>query len=222
LGNWDHRLLAPPVPDSLRYRVLKEGKQRCALCGITARESVLDVDHIIPRSKGGKNDVANLQVLCSKCNRSKRDLDDTDFREIAAEADPDCPFCNMNEKRIIEKLGPVVAFLDGFPVTPKHTLIIPVRHTETFFSMTEQERIATDQLLRVLKKRYEENDRTITGFNVGSNSGRSAGQTIGHAHIHLIPRRDGDNKLPEGGVRGVIPSKQKYSPVANPKEHPPI
>ena len=53
-------------------------------------------------------------------------------------------------------------------------------------------------------------DPTITGFNVGINEGTSAGQTIFHAHIHLIPRRDGDTNNPTGGVRGVIPAKQSY------------
>ena len=56
----------------------------------------------------------------------------------------------------------------------------------------------------------EKKDKTITGFNIGINSGVSAGQTIFHCHIHLIPRRDGDVKDPRGGVRGVIPEKQKY------------
>jgi ATP adenylyltransferase len=53
-------------------------------------------------------------------------------------------------------------------------------------------------------------DPTVTGFNIGINAGASAGQTVFHVHVHLIPRRDGDVVDPRGGVRGVIPSKQRY------------
>ena len=53
-------------------------------------------------------------------------------------------------------------------------------------------------------------DKSITAFNVGVNAGKDSGQSIMHCHIHLIPRRKGDIKNPRGGVRGVIPSKQKY------------
>jgi hypothetical protein len=74
LGIWDYRLLdTDQVPDSLRYRVLKESGGRCALCGTTKKERPLNVDHIKPKSKGGKNVYVDLQVLCSKCNRSERD-----------------------------------------------------------------------------------------------------------------------------------------------------
>ena len=80
LGAWDYRLLeTDPVSDVLRYRVLMESGGRCALCGATKNERPLDVDHILPRSKGGKNVYENLQVLCSKCNRSKGNKDETDF-----------------------------------------------------------------------------------------------------------------------------------------------
>lgn len=48
------------------------------------------------------------------------------------------------------------------------------------------------------------------GFNIGINIGEKAGQTINHVHIHLIPRYKGDVEEPRGGVRGVIPNKQKY------------
>lgn len=76
LAIWDHRLLeADPVPDNLRYRVLAVSGGRCALCGCTKNERPLDVDHIIPRSRGGKNVLANLQVLCAKCNRTKGNKD---------------------------------------------------------------------------------------------------------------------------------------------------
>jgi diadenosine tetraphosphate (Ap4A) HIT family hydrolase len=55
-------------------------------------------------------------------------------------------------------------------------------------------------------------DKTVTGFNVGINAGKSAGQTVFHVHVHLIPRRDGDVAEPRGDARGVISQKQSYEP----------
>ena len=206
---WDYRLIDNPVPDSLRYRVLKKSKQRCELCGATKNDRPLDVDHIIPRSKNGKSDESNLQVLCSKCNRSKSNKDDTDFRNIEFEDKvKGCPFCG-NVKKVMTN-NSVFAMKDNYPVTDGHHLIIPFRHTENFFSMTDVERGDANKLLRILKNKLEAADSTITGFNIGMNSGQSAGQTVMHSHIHLIPRRDGDNKKPRGGVRGVIPGKMSY------------
>ena len=81
LGIWDYRMLEDdPVPDDLRYQVLKESGGRCALCGATSKEAVLQVDHIQPRSRGGTNDKSNLQALCDRCNLGKGNKDATDFR----------------------------------------------------------------------------------------------------------------------------------------------
>jgi ATP adenylyltransferase len=209
LATWDYRFSADPVPDSIRYKVLKAGKQRCALCGITAKERMLDVDHIIPRSRGGSSKEENLQVLCAKCNRSKGNKDDTDFRDAGKNVkDSNCPFCNG--VKLVSKNNSVFAMKDNYPVTKGHHLIIPFRHTDDYFSMTKRERDDATELIRVLKKKLESKDPTITGFNIGMNSGESAGQTVMHSHIHLIPRRDGDTKKPMGGVRGVIPRKMDY------------
>ena len=104
----------------------------------------------------------------------------------------------------------MVAFEDGYPVSEGHLLIVPKRHAPDWFLMTEPERREADDLIRVLKNRLSGADNSITGFNIGMNCGASAGQTIFHAHIHLIPRRDGDTPNPTGGVRGVIPDKMCY------------
>jgi diadenosine tetraphosphate (Ap4A) HIT family hydrolase len=169
------------------------------------------VDHIKPRSKGGKNEYANLQTLCSKCNRSKGNQDDTDFRGGSVASPDGCPFCYDNcEDRIAEELESVFTIKDQFPVSENHLLIIPKRHTADYFSLTENEKRDADRLIQIYRKRISENDRTVTGFNIGMNCGESAGQTIFHCHIHLIPRRDGDTPLPRGGVRGVIPNKMSY------------
>jgi len=209
LATWDYRFSADPVPDSIRYKVLKVGKQRCALCGITAKDRMLDVDHIIPRSHGGSSKEENLQVLCAKCNRSKGNKDDTDFRDTEfVDKVKGCPFCNKVKQ--VAKNNSVFAMKDNYPVTKGHHLIIPFRHTENYFSMTKTERDDATELIRVLKNKLEQKDPTITGFNIGMNSGESAGQTVMHSHIHLIPRRDGDTDNPRGGVRGVVPNKMDY------------
>ena len=206
---WDYRLIDNPVPDSLRYKVLKKSNFRCDLCGATKYDRPLDVDHIIPRSRKGKTEESNLQVLCSKCNRSKRNKDDTDFRDTEfVDKDKNCPFCKKIDK--VAENNSVFAMKDNYPVSEGHLLIIPYRHTENFFSMTEVERSNAMELIRVLKNQLEESDSSITGFNIGMNSGESAGQTVMHSHIHLIPRRDGDTRNPRGGVRGVILGKMDY------------
>jgi diadenosine tetraphosphate (Ap4A) HIT family hydrolase len=213
LSIWDHRLLeSDPVPDSTYYKILAESGSRCALCGATKKERRLEVDHIKPRSWGGTNDPSNLQALCYICNRAKGAKDDRDFRDdLALEANPDCPFCKVqNGSRIVEELGSVVAIEDGYPVAKGHLLVITRRHTPDYFTMTELEKKDAEDLLRILRNKIANKNKSITGFNVGANCGESAGQTIWHAHIHLIPRRDGDTPNPRGGVRGVIPDKMDY------------
>jgi diadenosine tetraphosphate (Ap4A) HIT family hydrolase len=213
LGIWDYRLLErDPVPDDLRYQVLAAGKGRCELCGATKDDRPLHVDHIIPRSRGGENEMENLQVLCSKCNTTKGNKDDRDFRRnLEAKQDPDCPFCpDAVKDRVIEENGTVVAIPSAYPVTDRHLLILPKRHTSDFFSMTDTERNHANELVRVMKRAIEAEDGSVTGFNVGSNTGASAGQTVFHAHIHIFPRRDGDTPDPRGGIRGAVPDKMTY------------
>ena len=130
---------------------------------------------------------------------------------MTSESKLNCPFCSASiESKIIERLGTVVAIKDKHSVTKGHVLVLPIRHTLDFFSMTSEEKKDTDKLIRILRDRIEKSDSTVTGFNIGANCGKSAGQTIMHPHIHLIPRRNGDTPNPKGGVRGVIPEKMKY------------
>jgi ATP adenylyltransferase len=212
LSIWDYRLLdESPASDELRLRVLREAKGRCALCGTTKDERPLDVDHIIPRSKGGKTVYENLQVLCSKCNRTKRDRDDTDYRHcVEAEFQDSCAFCQKSKGEKLIENDHGFAVLDGYPVTKGHTLIIPKRHFSDYFDITKAENDSIYDLIRVRKKQLGQEYKEIQGFNVGINSGEVAGQTIWHCHIHLIPRRKGDIENPRGGVRGVIPSRMSY------------
>ena len=123
----------------------------------------------------------------------------------------DCPFCYDNIKdRIVAEQNSVVAIQDNYPVADGHLLIVPKMHIEDYFSMNETEKKDIGVLIMKLKDRIMEKDHSVTGFNIGTNVGESAGQTIFHAHIHLIPRRNNDTPHPRGGVRGVIPAKMSY------------
>ena len=121
-----------------------------------------------------------------------------------------CLFCTIKNNDIIEENKFAFATLDSYPVSSQHCLIIPKRHVKDYFDLSEEEVLGCDQLIKKIKIKVENNDITIKGFNIGINSGKEAGQSIMHCHIHLIPRRDGDVQNPQGGVRGVIPSKQHY------------
>ena len=100
--------------------------------------------------------------------------------------------------------------IDAFPVTEHHTLVISKRHVADYFDLNQPERNTIEALLHEQRQLILKQDNTVTGFNVGINAGASAGQTVFHVHVHLIPRRDDDVADPRGGVRGVIPSKQRY------------
>jgi len=121
-----------------------------------------------------------------------------------------CLFCSIPTERIIAKNELVYAIRDGFPVTPMHSLIIPFRHVSDFFGLTFDELKASQDLIQQVKDELLTIDQTVNGFNIGMNCGESAGQTIFHCHIHLIPRRNGDVPNPRGGVRHIIPGKGLY------------
>ena len=124
--------------------------------------------------------------------------------------DEDCLFCNIPPVRIVLENELAYAVRDGYPVTEMHSLIIPKRHIQDYFDLTTEELIACDQLIRSLKDEISNSDNSVNGFNIGMNSGETAGQTIFHCHIHLIPRRTGDVDNPRGGIRNIIPDMGNY------------
>jgi ATP adenylyltransferase len=211
---YDHRRAALGyLSGSLRYEVSKNAGFRCELCGISADERAIEVDHIVPRKHGGEDDLTNLQALCFKCNANKGARDDVDFRVIREGINArqsGCVFCQIPEERVIAYNALAVAIYDKYPVTNLHALIIPNRHAANFFDLFEPERRAINQLLDRLRNEIVKKDGSASGFNVGMNSGATAGQTIDHAHVHLIPRRQGDVQDPRGGVRAIIPGKAVY------------
>ena len=104
----------------------------------------------------------------------------------------------------------MVAINDAFPVSEGHSLLVPKRHVVSPNDLFQPELNAMWALSAKVQTALSASDPTIAGFNFGSNDGASAGQTIMHAHFHVIPRREGDTEHPRGGVRGVIPGRQNY------------
>ena len=126
-------------------------------------------------------------------------------------AQEDCIFCKKTNCKVLEETKYFFIIRDtAYPVTEHHTLIISNRHVSNFFELDGEENKELSIILKNQKEELQNLDKTITGFNVGVNIGKDAGQSIMHCHIHLIPRREGDVEDPRGGVRGVIPEKQKY------------
>ncbi len=129
------------------------------------------------------------------------------------EEKPDCLFCQIGRRTqkgdFLESYTHCFAIQDKFPVTRGHILIIPYEHTESWFTAREEVRLDMIRAVQLLKERVDA-EYHPQGYNLGVNCGKVAGQTIMHLHLHLIPRYTDDMIDPTGGVRGVIPSKQKY------------
>ena len=121
-----------------------------------------------------------------------------------------CLFCNIKKSGCAHENEFAYASYDSYPVSDYHCLIIPKRHIKDYFDLSNEELVACNELIKILKKEIINKDSSVKGFNLGTNIGEVSGQSILHCHIHLIPRREGDVKNPQGGVRSVIPSKQHY------------
>jgi diadenosine tetraphosphate (Ap4A) HIT family hydrolase len=120
----------------------------------------------------------------------------------------DCIFCHV-DRSILAETRLSFALLDGFPVSKGHTLVIPKRHVLSIWEMTPEEYTDAFNLVGQVKDILQEKFDP-QGFNVGVNCGEAAGQTVFHAHIHLIPRYNGDVPYPRGGIRNIIPGKGNY------------
>ena len=114
----------------------------------------------------------------------------------------------LNKKKIIDNKN-AFAIYDGFPVSKGHVLVIPKRVVAEIFDLNDEEYSSCFNLVKDVKKILEEEFKP-DGFNIGINNGEKAGQTIFHAHIHVIPRYSGDVDNPRGGIRHVIPGKGDY------------
>lgn len=121
-----------------------------------------------------------------------------------------CPFCRrIADGPVEERTELACAFPDGYPVSPGHTLVVSRRHEADFTRLTPAERQAIWLLSDAVCDRLRR-DLAPDGFNLGVNVGAAAGQTVAHAHLHVIPRYAGDADDPRGGVRWVLPAGAKY------------
>jgi diadenosine tetraphosphate (Ap4A) HIT family hydrolase len=116
------------------------------------------------------------------------------------------PFLN---KKIILENKHSFSIMDGFPVSKGHSLVIPKREVFSIFELNKEEYLDCFLLLKLLREKLH-TDFSCDGFNIGINNGEVAGQTVSHAHIHIIPRYKGDIKSPRGGVRNIIPNNSNY------------
>tara|TARA_Y100000389_G_scaffold154844_1_gene155405 strand:- start:228 stop:626 length:399 start_codon:yes stop_codon:yes gene_type:complete len=121
-----------------------------------------------------------------------------------------CLFCNSKKSGAVYENELAYASYDTYPVSDGHCLIIPKRHVIDYFQLTNNELIACNDLIKIVQKKIVIKDKKVKAFNIGTNAGKIAGQSIMHCHIHLIPRRKGDVENPQGGVRSVIQKNQHY------------
>ena len=117
-----------------------------------------------------------------------------------------CPFCQVPEERIVMTLGSGMALHDSYPVAEGHTLVVPEAHVASLFDLPEERQAELWKLVVMVRDHLTE-ELHPAGFNVGVNDGLAAGQTVAHAHIHVIPRFEGDAPDPRGGVRWLLPEK---------------
>lgn len=121
-----------------------------------------------------------------------------------------CPFCQrLAVDPLVAQNLSAAAFLDAYPLNEGHCLIVPRRHEPDFFALAPEEQAAIWTLVNEVRRNIEM-ARRPDGYNIGVNIGAAAGQTIHHAHVHLVPRYRGDVMDPRGGVRWIIPAKAAY------------
>lgn len=118
-------------------------------------------------------------------------------------------FFKLKRTKLILENRSAKAIFDNYPVNQGHMLVIPNKKTNSIFNLSLKQYRETFELVRMCRK-YLKNKFKVSSFTIGINDGKSAGQTVKQAHIHIIPRYRGDVKDPRGGIRGVIPSKKKY------------
>lgn len=155
----------------------------------------------------------HLPFLSLECNADYELYQYNHFNKLPRKESETCPFCRLSRRmEIICETATCVAFYDGDPVSPGHALIIPKRHVASYFDLTNHEREAMNVMLQYVKQKVDERYYP-DGYNVSIDVNEAAGQSVFHVHMHLIPRYKGDVENPKGGVRGVIPEKQKYSTI---------
>ncbi|NOQ35124.1 MAG: HIT domain-containing protein [Methylococcaceae bacterium] len=120
-----------------------------------------------------------------------------------------CPFCHLPAERILKTTAHSLIIRDGYPISKGHSLIIPKRHIASLFDASIEEQHDLLQTLTWAKTQLDQQLKA-DGYNIGINDGETAGQTVMHLHIHLIPRYQDDSEDPRGGVRWIFPDKADY------------
>jgi diadenosine tetraphosphate (Ap4A) HIT family hydrolase len=120
-----------------------------------------------------------------------------------------CPFCAKGRERTPTEAENAFALPDAFPVSAGHTLVVPRRHVASIYELSLAEQDAIWNLVSRVRKQLLARFAP-DGFNIGFNDGLAAGQTVLHAHVHVIPRWSGDVPDPRGGIRWVIADKAAY------------
>ncbi len=129
----------------------------------------------------------------------------------------DSPFLAIPASEWLASNRSAFAIADRYPVSPGHALVVPRRLIATWWEATGDERADMLALVDEVKRQLDAQLQP-DGFNVGFNAGAAAGQTVGHLHVHVIPRYSGDVPDPRGGVRHVVPGKANYlQPGARPR-----
>lgn len=120
-----------------------------------------------------------------------------------------CQFCNLPAGKTWFTTEQGVAIRDAFPISQGHTLVVPRAHVASLYDLPTEAQQALWAMVADARARLQQ-EFTPEGFNIGINDGQAAGQTVMHAHIHVIPRYKGDIPDPRGGIRWIIPAKAKY------------
>jgi len=121
-----------------------------------------------------------------------------------------CIFCNPKKEEILAENTHALLIADNSPVSDGHCLIVPKRHVKTHFEITPDEHLAVAELMQEAKEIIKQQGFKPDGYNIGSNNGITAGQSVFHLHVHIIPRYTGDVEQPKGGIRQVLPKKARY------------
>lgn len=176
---WAHRASnSDPVPGTLRWQVISRALGRCEACGISSAERALEVDHIVPRARGGSNEIWNLQALCSTCNAQKSDREAVDFRaahEHAGDRHADCLVCHAPVYEDLQNELALVSAGDGRPI------VSPRRHGVTYIDLWQTEVNAIRQLERALHERRPSSPAMVSRMLCASLDG------VGHLAIELRP-----------------------------------
>ncbi len=128
---------------------------------------------------------------------------------VRVEMDHSCTFCMYDRSKAIVENQFGFSILDAHPVSNGHCLIIPEEHQWDYFKLSKETRKGLDALLIAVKEHLDDS-YSPDGYNIGINNGRAAGQTIMHAHIHVIPRYMGDTNDPRGGIRWIFPRRASF------------